>query len=184
MKVTILRSARRRRTVTARWTDGGVEILAPASMPEADLKPIVERLCQRLEQRRDKRRLNDDAGLRQRAEELNQRYFRGRLKIACIEYVTNQKRRFGSCTPWRGHIRLSLRIATIPEWVRDYVIMHELAHLVEANHGEHFWKLVSGYPLVERARGYLMALDMEADTLDGDGTDEDAGYPSAADEIP
>jgi hypothetical protein len=178
MKVHIVRSARRRRTVTARWTDGGVEVLAPASMPEADLTPIVDRLCQRLEQRRDKRRLNDDAGLRQRAEELNQRYFKGRLKIACIEYVTNQKRRFGSCTPWRGHIRLSLRIGSIPDWVRDYVIVHELAHLLEANHGDRFWKLVSAYPLVERARGYLMALDLEADDLDS----ESEGDPAAADD--
>ena len=133
MDINIVRSARRKRTVSARWADGGIEVLAPAACRQ-DLNPIVEKLRERLE-KRTRRKLNDDPSLRQRAEELNQRYFSGRLKIDCIEYVTNQTRRFGSCTPWQGHIRLSLRVGSLPDWVRDYVIVHELAHLVEANHG-------------------------------------------------
>jgi len=169
LDIKIVKSPRRKRTVSARWADGGIEVLAPASMPEAELNPIVEKLRDRLEKRRTRRKLNDDAGLRRRAEELNHRYFKGRLKIQCIEYVTNQSRRFGSCTPWQGHIRLSLRVASLPDWVRDYVIVHELAHLLEANHGERFWQLVNAYPLAERARGYLMAVDLEADDLDGGG---------------
>ena len=174
LDINIIRSARRKRTVSARWANGGIEILAPAGMRDSDLNPIVDKLRDRLEKRKARRKLNDDQSLRKRAEELNQRYFRGRLKIECIEYVTNQTRRFGSCTPWQGHIRLSLRVGSLPDWVRDYVIMHELAHLLEANHGPRFWKLVSAYPLGERARGYLMALDMEADDLDGEEGPEGA----------
>jgi predicted metal-dependent hydrolase len=52
----------------------------------------------------------------------------------------------------------------MPKWVRDYVIMHEIAHLEEANHGARFWKLVNQYPLTERARGYLMAIGLEEDS--------------------
>jgi predicted metal-dependent hydrolase len=173
LDIKIVRSARRKRTVSARWSEGGMEVLAPASMPEAQLQEIVEKLRQRLEDRRTRQRLNDDVVLRQRADELNRKYFKGRLKLACIEYVTNQKRRFGSCTPADAHIRLSLRISAMPDWVRDYVIVHELAHLVEANHSGRFWRLVSAYPLAERARGYLMAVGMEADGEESEADDGD-----------
>lgn len=168
-----MRSARRKRTVSARWTDGGMEVLAPAAMPEDQLQEMVQKLRQRLENRRSRRQLNDDAALRQRAEDLNRKCFKGRLKISCIEYVANQKHRFGSCTPVNGHIRLSLRVGALPDWVRDYVIVHELAHLVEPNHSDRFWHLVSAYPLTERARGYLMAVGMEqdGDEPDGDGAE-------------
>ena len=158
-----MRSARRKQTVSARWSEDGIEVLAPASMPEVQLQEIVQKLRQRLENRRTRRQLNDDADLRQRAADLNRKYFKGRLKIASIEYVANQKHRFGSCTPADAHIRLSLRVGSLPDWVRDYVIVHELAHLVEANHSDRFWRLVGAYPLTERARGYLMAVGMEAD---------------------
>ena len=37
----------------------------------------------------------------------------------------------------------------------DYVIMHELAHLLQPSHGRDFWALLESYPRTERARGYL-----------------------------
>jgi hypothetical protein len=43
----------------------------------------------------------------------------------------------------------------MPDWVIDYVLLHEIAHLVLAGHGPKFWKLLEGYPRTERARGYL-----------------------------
>ena len=58
-------------------------------------------------------------------------------------------------------LRLSHRLAAFPEWVRDYVLVHELAHLQEPNHSPAFWRLVHRYPLAERARGYLMASGLE-----------------------
>ena len=73
--------------------------------------------------------------------------------------------RWGSCTPATGEIRIATAVRGFPPWVLDYVIVHELAHLEEANHSPRFWKLVGRYPRAERARGYLIAKsgDSEAD---------------------
>lgn len=167
--VRIIRSTQRRKTVGARLENGVLVIRAPAAMSDAELSPIIDNLRQRMRRRSARAAAQTDAELAQRAQELNQKYFGGRLKWRSIRYVTNQNSRFGSCTPEDGTIRLSHRLATMPAWVRDYVLVHELAHLVEGNHGPRFWKLVNRYPLTERARGYLMAVGLEG--LDGDPGD-------------
>ena len=160
MDIKIVRSAQRAKTVSAREQDGYLLVQAPAAMSDAELQPIIEKLRRRLERRQARAAPElDDAVLQQRAQELNRRYFDGALRWQSVRWVTNQeKSRWGSCTPATGAIRLSSRLAAMPAWVRDYVLVHELAHLLEANHGSRFWRLVNRYPRTERARGYLMAL--------------------------
>src|SRR5205809_3418617 len=99
--------------------------------------------------------------LKRRADELNRQHYGGKLKIREIKWVTNQQKRYGSCTPAVATIRISDRVAQMPSWVLDYVLVHEMAHLVEANHSPAFWRLVARYPLTERARGYLTAVGMD-----------------------
>lgn len=164
--VKIIRSKKRRKTVGARLEQGVLVIRAPAAMTDADLEPIIAQLRVRMTKRERVKPLSDD-DLEKRARELNRQYFDGRLKWQSIRYVTNQATRFGSCTPEDATIRLSHRLATMPVWVRDYVIVHELAHLIEANHGPDFWKLVNRFPKTERARGYLMAVGLEDETVSG-----------------
>lgn len=160
--VEIVRSAQRKKTVSAELKNGVLIVRAPARMSDRQLAPIIEKLQQRL-QKKATRSPQSDAALETMAQELNQTYFANRLKWQSIRYVTNQNKRFGSCTPMLGTIRISHRLATMPEWVLKYVVVHELAHLEQANHGPHFWALVNQYPLTERARGYLMAIDLEDD---------------------
>ena len=59
--------------------------------------------------------------------------------------------RWGSCTPEAGTVRLSSALASYPDWVIDYVIVHELAHLRQPDHTPAFWALVDRYPRSERA---------------------------------
>ena len=161
MEIKIVRSKRRKKTVSAREVDGQFIVQAPADMTDAELKPIIENLQSRWQRRQEKSKL-DDKALHRRAQELNRQYFKGKLKWTSISWVTNQnKSRIGSCTPGNSTIRISHRLSMMPTFVRDYVIIHELAHLIEANHGSKFWKLVNRYPKTERARGYLMAVGLE-----------------------
>ena len=160
MEIQIIRSPKRKKTVSARMVEGTLVVRAPAHLSDADLQPVVERLKERVV-RHDTKKSLDDTLLQRRAQALNRRYFDGKLKWQSIRWVTNQQNRVGSCTPATGTIRISHRLNEMPAFVRDYVIMHELAHLQEANHSKKFWKLVNRYPKTERARGYLMAVGLE-----------------------
>ena len=151
MEVKIVRSEKRKKTVGAQVVNGVIHIRAPADISEAELEPIVRSLVDRIEKREAKKAL-DDADLERRARTLNQRFFAGRLRWKSVVWVTNQHNCVGSCTQANGTVRISHRIADMPAFVRDYVIVHELAHLKEPNHGPKFWKLVNRYPLSERAR--------------------------------
>ena len=69
--------------------------------------------------------------------------------------VRDTKSRWGSCSP-RGNLAFSWRLIFAPEWVIDYVVAHEVAHLVEMNHGARFWRLVERLsPDSAAARGWL-----------------------------
>jgi predicted metal-dependent hydrolase len=160
MEIRIIRSKRRRKTVQAREIGGGLEILAPAHMSDKQLEPIIENLKARINRHRKLSKL-EDQDLERRADMLNRQYFNNLLQWESIRWVTNQNRCHGSCNTNRGTIRISHRIAEMPRFVLDYVIVHELAHVIEPNHSQRFWDLVYRYPRAERARGYLMAIGIE-----------------------
>jgi predicted metal-dependent hydrolase len=166
-QVRVTSSPRRRRTVSARLVDGVLEVRVPAWMGAAESAKWAERMRARIE-RQVSRAGPTDAQLESRAGALNRRYFGGRLRWTSITYA-EQERRWGSCSPESGVIRISSRAGRLPGWVLDYLLVHELAHLEVPSHGEPFWRLVSSYQLTERARGYLMALDHQA------GRQEEAG---------
>ena len=158
--IKIIRSANRKKTVSARLVNGVIEVRTPKNISDKELERIVNELKERIQKQQKKRQLNKSEDLESRAQELNKRYFNGELKFQKIEYVTNQQKRLGSCTTFNGTIRISDTVAQLPRWVSDYVLVHELAHLKIPNHSKEFWKLVNVYPLTERARGYLMALSV------------------------
>ena len=157
MEVRVVRSAGRVKTVSAKIVGDILVVRAPAHISDEKLAPIIARLQLRIGKREIKRALGD-GDLQARARALNEQYFGGTLTWASIGWVTNQEQRWGSCTPSTGVIRISHRLAEVPAFVLDYVIVHELAHLLEANHGPRFWALAERFPRSERARGYLMAL--------------------------
>ncbi|MEZ0091031.1 hypothetical protein ABH925_002190 [Streptacidiphilus sp. EB129] len=148
------RSARRSRTVSAYREAGRTVVLIPARMSAAEEKRWVALMLDKLAAQESRQVLGDEA-LVARATELSARYLGGRAVPVSVRWVTNQNTRWGSCTPVEGTIRLSHRLQGMPEYVVDYVLLHELAHLLVADHGRRFWALLEAYPRTERARGYL-----------------------------
>nr|WP_233221529.1 M48 family metallopeptidase [Streptomyces carminius] len=152
--VEVRRSSRRRRTVSAYREGGRTVVLIPARMSEDEERRWVSVMLDKLAAQESRRRL-DDGELAERAVHLSRQYLQDCARPASVRWVTNQNTRWGSCTPAERSIRLSHRLQGMPEYVVDYVLLHELAHLLVPGHGPRFWRLLDAYPRTERARGFL-----------------------------
>jgi len=119
------------------------DILVLQARPDADLRHLAER------------------ALRKRALEV----FTERMAVYGLMVdrpipplaLSSAHTRWGSCS--QTGIRLSWRLIHFPLWLIDYVVVHELAHLVEMNHSSRFWAVVeSMYPNYRAARDELKRL--------------------------
>ena len=155
--VEIRRSRRRKRTVTAFREAGKVVVCMPATFTKAQEQQWVSTMLKRLDAADARRRPSGDR-LLARAWDLSRRYLDGRAEPASVRWSANQNTRWGSCTRDDATIRVSERLKGVPSWVLDYVLVHELAHLLVADHGEEFWALVNRFPRTDRARGFLDGL--------------------------
>lgn len=153
-EIEVRRSTRRRRTVSAHREGDRIVVLVPARLTKAQERSVVAEMVGKV-QARDRRLRPNDAELAERATRVSGRYLGGLAQPSSVRWVSNQTSRWGSCTPLDGTIRLSSRLQGMPEIVIDYVLLHELAHLLQPGHGKSFWALLSSYPHLDRARGFL-----------------------------
>jgi predicted metal-dependent hydrolase len=153
--VEVRRSKRRRRTVSAYRDGERIVVLIPASLTRQEEAEWVETMVARIEKAERKAQLTDD-DLLERAHRLSNQFLGGLATPETVRWVTNQNSRWGSCTPGDRSIRLSERLRAMPPWVVDYVLIHELAHLLEPGHDAKFWAWVDLYPQAEKAKGYLL----------------------------
>ncbi len=182
----VRRSRRRRRTVSAyRNDDGTIVVLIPGRMTKAEEREWVTTMVARLQRSEARSKPSDDA-LARRAEVLSQPYLEGLARPMTVRWVDNQQHRWGSCTPADKTIRLSDRLQGMPGWVVDYVLLHELAHLLERGHTKAFWRMVDQFPKADRARGFLEGValaakwEMSADDVPEDSAaDADSETPGS-----
>ena len=161
MQVEVIRSSKRRKSVSARVVDGRIVVRMPQWMTKAQEAEYVESMVAKLVRQHTSKTID----LAARAGELARRY---RLPVPrSIRFVSNQVSRWGSCSPATSEIRISDRIASFPDWVLDAVVVHELAHLVEANHSRAFHELANRYPKQERATGFLLAMELTEGDVEG-----------------
>ncbi|MFC5992831.1 M48 family metallopeptidase [Pseudonocardia hispaniensis] len=181
--VEVRRSERRRRMVSARREGDTVIVFIPGWMSESEERRWVDEMVRRLERsearRRSPARVGNEALLRH-SRELARRYLDGLAEPTTVRWVAPMRTRWASCTPADGTIRVSERLRDAPSWVVDYVLVHELAHLLAPGHDDYFWSLVRRYPRTDRAIGYLEGLS-DAAGLGLIAADGDAPSPDVDD---
>jgi predicted metal-dependent hydrolase len=162
--VVFVRHRRARRYVLRVDPGGGVRVTIPRGGSRKDAGEFLTRhrdwvLRQQALVSQHPTTTRDDARLRQRAcEELPARLLdlaqRHGVQVARVS-IRNQRTRWGSCGR-NGHICINWRLVSMPEWVRDYVLVHELMHLRRLDHSPAYWALVAAaYPEYRAARQWL-----------------------------
>jgi len=179
--VEVRRSARRRRSVTAYREQGLTIVVVPQRMSRAEILPYVHDLLGRLESREKRSRPSDEM-LATRAAELALEYLHGRAEPASVRWVSNQRRRWGSCTPADRSIRLSDRLQGMPTYVIDYVLLHELVHLLVVDHNPQFEAWMQRYERVDEARAFLAGVD-HALQVGGAGSSEGSSDVDGAHDV-
>lgn len=186
----VRRSARRRRTVAAFWENGTAVVAIPAGFTRAQETEWVNRMLDKLRLQGARRSTGQrgprpvgDAALAERASGLSAKYLGGRSVPSSVRWVGNQNSRWGSATPSDGTIRLSDKLRPMPQWVIDYVLLHELAHLLVASHNAAFWRLLEAYPDTARAKAFLEGVSFATSRGlgAGPGGQRDSGASADAD---
>jgi hypothetical protein len=160
MEIELVRGTQRRKHVEAVLIGDRLRVSFPRWMSVDEAQVTAQELAERMRRRTDSSAIDIAARARRLARE------HGLPRPRSVRWVDNMRQRWGSCTPEDGTIRVSSRLAAYPSWVLDYVLVHELAHLVVASHGHAHDVLVDRFSLAERARGFLIAVDLDPDEGD------------------
>ena len=159
-RVVVRRSARRTKTVSAHFSGEDVVLAVPRAATREQIERWRTTLVPRVVAKRDAalrdaRERGTDEALEELARDLSRRYLAGEARPTAVKWSARQHARWGSATPATGVIRISRRLATAPPWVLETVVLHELAHLLEAHHNERFWRLANRHPRARDASRFL-----------------------------
>ena len=157
--IIVKRSDRRRKSVSATVENGVTVVVIPKRMTNDQAKRYALELHERIAKRRTKQLAKNDVDLADRARTLHDQYLPTAPTPTSVTWSARQQQRWGSCTPTDGTIRISDRLKAMPDYVLDYVLLHELAHLVVGNHGAQFEALVGSYPQLDKARAFLAGFE-------------------------
>ncbi len=156
IEYTVIRSFRKSIAICVR--DGKVIVRAPIQASDCDIEKSVYKhrrwILKRLETENKNTAKSRELSLEEVAElkSAASDYFKNAVakysSIMGLKYgrvkITSAKHRYGSCNS-KGNICFSYRLMLYPEAAREYVVVHELAHLVEMNHSQRFYKIIEKY---------------------------------------
>jgi hypothetical protein len=169
-EVEIRASTRRKKTGNAHWSGSRIVVQIPARVRGRDRREFVDELVEKLLTQRPQN-AGGDGALEERAHTLADLYNDG-VRPSSVRWVNNQQARWASCSPGSKEIRVSSRLRQCPEWVIDAVLVHELAHLQEADHSARFYEIADRHPRQGDSGtfldGYALGLGLRIESGDVD----------------
>jgi hypothetical protein len=169
-EIEVRASTRRKKTGNAHWSGSRIVVQIPARVRGRDRREFVDELVEKLLTQRPQN-AGGDGALEERAHTLAELYNDG-IMPSSVRWVNNQQARWASCSPDSREIRVSSRLRQCPEWVIDAVLVHELAHLQEADHSARFYEIADRHPRQSDSGmyldGYALGLGLRIESGDVD----------------
>ena len=153
-EIVVLRSKRRKKSISAYRQGGRIIISIPARMSKADERSVIPEMIAKI-RAQEADESPSETMLMQRCVQLLERYA-PEITICPKSINWRQMReRWGSCTSVDATIRISDRLKGAPEYALDYVLFHEAIHLHYFDHGPEFKAVLARFPEESRAEAYL-----------------------------
>lgn len=153
-EIRIVRNSRRKRSISAYREQGAIIIQIPAHIPKRDIPDLIPEMVQRV-LTREARERSSDSDLAERALELLAIYLPEFSEKPVSVTWRSMNERWGSCTTVDRTIRISDRLNGAPQYVVDYILVHELIHLRIPDHGRQFEDLLDRFGDSDRASAFL-----------------------------
>jgi predicted metal-dependent hydrolase len=153
-EVRVIKSSRRRRSISAYREHGAIVIQVPARLSNSKIQEVIPEMVEKILSREAREKMSDSE-LFARALELLERYLPD-FRVTPISVLwRSMNERWGSCTTQDRTIRISDRLNGAPDYVVDYLLVHELIHLEIPDHSKRFETLLARFERSDLANAYL-----------------------------
>ncbi len=153
-EILVIRSKRRKKSISAYRQGGRIVISIPARLSKADEKAIVPEMIAKIRSQ-ESAVTPGEADLAERIDQLlTELAPEISARPSCVNWRP-MRERWGSCTGVDRTIRISDRLKLAPKYALDYVLFHEAIHLHIFDHGSEFAEILSRFEESELASAYL-----------------------------
>ena len=153
-EIRVIRSSRRKRSISAYREQGAIVISVPAKLSNSKVSQVIPEMVEKILSREAREKISD-IELFDRAHALLRKYLPEFTVTPASVTWRAMNERWGSCTTVDRTVRISDRLNGAPEYVVDYLLVHELIHLQVADHGPQFELLLARFEESDKASAYL-----------------------------
>ena len=153
-EIVVIRSARRKRNISAYRQGGRIIVSIPARMSKADEHAIVPEMIAKIRSQENERTPSEERLMERTCDLLASLAPEITARPASINWRP-MRERWGSCTSVDRTIRISDRLKLAPDYALDYVLFHEAIHLQHFDHGAEFTEVLARFEDSELASAYL-----------------------------